>query len=504
MKLSLFLSVICTAAALNIQAAVVPNSLFSDHAILQRNVPVPVWGTAREGETVTVTFAGQNATTTAVDGKWMLKLKPLKAGGPFTMVIKGDNTISITDILVGEVWVCSGQSNMSMPLGPRNGQRPIIGWEKERDDANYPQIRQYKVNYNPSPVAVPDAKSSWVICSPQTVPDFSAVGYFFVSDLYRKLKVPVGLLFSAVGGTAAESWTSFETLDNTPQQKRWALSYLQSLKQYPENLEKYKKEEPALLEKYQADVELAKKENKPMPRRPAPPGDPAKSGAAGGLYNGMIRPLQPYAIKGVIWYQGESNNPNAGIYQNLFTAMITDWRKAWGQGDYPFLFVQIAPFKGISPELREAQFLTAQNVPNTAMAVITDYGEAEDIHPIEKKPVGERLSLAARALAYQENTEYSGPQFKSMTVEGASVTLNFTHAQKLVAKDGPLKGFVIAGADRVFVPATAEIKGKTIVVSNPAVKQPVAVRYGWANVPDVNLYNEKDLPASPFRTDVGQ
>ena len=478
------------------KADVVPNSLFGNHAVLQRNMPVPVWGTARNGEKVTVEFAGQKAETVAADGKWMVKLKPLKAGGPFVMTIKGDNSVTLDDILVGEVWVCSGQSNMAFRMSTK-----ITNGEQEIADAKYPQIRQYYVPGKPTQKSVEDIGSKWVVCSPETVTNFTAVGYFFARDLYKKLNIPFGLLFSSVGGTPAEYWVNREALKSDTELNHMVNQYENSVQTYPMRLEKYKNEEAALLEKYNKDVEAAKTDPKIVPRKPTPPGDPETSGGGGGLYLGMIKPLQPFAIKGVIWYQGEANSSRAANYQKLFPTLIGDWRKAWGQGEFPFLFVQIAPFKGMSPEIREAQFLTAQKVPNTAMAVTVDCGNAEDIHPVFKQPVGGRLALAARALAYGEKIEYSGPVYQAMQVENSKAILTFTHAKKLVAKGDALKGFQIAGADKKFVDAKTEIKGNKLVVYSPDVTTPVAVRYGWANVPDVNLYNEMDIPASPFRTD---
>ncbi|MDD4922545.1 MAG: sialate O-acetylesterase [Bacteroidales bacterium] len=496
MKLKVFL-ISLAAFALSAKADIVPNSLFSDHAVLQRDMIVPVWGTARTGEKVTVEFAGQKAETVATDGKWTVKLKPLKAGGPFVMTIKGDNSVTINDLLVGEVWVCSGQSNMAFKLS-----KNTFNGEQEIANANYPQIRQYNVPGKPSHENVTDVNGSWKICTPQSVTGFTAVGYFFARDLYKKLNIPFGIILSAVGGTPAEFWTSKEAMLADPLLKNMGMSYDNALATYPARLAKYKEDEPALLEKYNKDVETAKSENKPAPRKPTAPQNPAQTGSSGGLYTGMIKPLQPYAIKGCIWYQGEANSSGAKTYQTLFPAMIADWRKAWGQGTFPFLFVQIAPHKGMKPEIREAQLLTSQNTPNTAMAVITDCGNAEDIHPTLKQPVGARLALAARVLAYKEVIEYSGPVYQSMTVKGSNAILTFTHQKKLVAKDGPLKGFTIAGPDKVFVPATAVIVNGTVQVSSPTVTQPVAVRYGWDNVPDVNLYNEAELPASPFRTNM--
>lgn len=478
------------------KAEVTPNSLFSEHAVLQRNMPVPVWGTAREGEKVTVEFAGQKAETVAADGKWMVKLKPLKAGGPFVMTIKGDNTVTINDLLVGEVWVCSGQSNMAFRMSTK-----ISNGAQEIADAKYPQIRLYHVPGKPSQKPVADIKSKWVVCSPETITNFTAVGYFFARDLYKKMNIPFGLISSSVGGTPAEYWVNKNVLLPDAELKNITNSYLNSVQTYPMRLEKYKNEEAALLEKYNKELEAAKTDPKIVPRKPAAPVDPETSGNGGGLYTGMIEPLQPFAIKGVIWYQGEANSSRAQLYQKLFPTLIGDWRKAWGQGDFPFLFVQIAPFKGMSPEIREAQLLTSQKVPFTAMAVTTDCGDAEDIHPVLKQPVGQRLALGARAIAYREKIEYSGPLYESMVVENSKATLTFTHAKKLIAKGDALKGFQIAGADKKFVDAKTEIKGNKLIVYSADVAAPVAVRYGWANVPDVNLYNEADLPASPFRTD---
>ncbi|MET1057821.1 MAG: sialate O-acetylesterase [Pedobacter sp.] len=485
-----------TSCIFSAAAEVVPNSLFSSHGVLQRNQVLPVWGTARDGEKVSVDFAGQRAETIAKGGKWMVKIKPLKAGGPFNMVIKGDNTVTLTDILIGEVWVCGGQSNMAYRLSPA-----IYNGAEEIKNANYPQIRLY---YVPNKVArenVEDIKSTWQPCSPELMKNFTAVGYFFARDLYKELNVPIGVISSSVGGTPAEYWLSRPALESNPALQNILGTYDNQVATYPARLEKYKREEPVLLEKYTTEAGAAKKENKPAPRKPTPPQNPKESGNVGGHFYGMIEPLQPYAIRGVIWYQGEANSSRAKEYQSLFPALIADWRSGWGQGDFPFLFVQIAPFNGISPEIREAQLLTWQKTPNTAMVVTTDCGNAEDIHPTLKQPVGARLALAARALAYREKIEYSGPVYQSMVVRDAKAILTFSHQKKLVAKGDGLKGFVIAGADKKFVPAKVEIQGNRLVVYSPDVAAPVAVRYGWANSPDVNLYNEHDLPASPFRTD---
>ena len=475
-------------------------AFFSDHMVLQQDMPVPVWGTANDGEKVTVKFQNQSVSTTARDGRWMVKLAPLKAGGPFDLNVSGENTVAIGDVLVGEVWVCSGQSNMERQLGPRSGQKPLVNWEQEVASADFPRIRHFAVDRKPSDSPLAGTAGKWDICSPQTAANFTAVGYYFGRDLHRRLGVPVGLIHSSWGGTPAESWTRSDVIarffpDVVQGQQK-------SVAGFHAALEKFRADEPKLLAAWEKAAQEAKTAGKPEPRKPAPPRDPTTSpNRPSSLYNGMIAPLIPYAIRGVIWYQGESNAGRAKQYQKLFPAMIGDWRGQWNEGSFPFLFVQIAPYKGMNPEIREAQFLSWKKTPQSAMVVITDHGDANDIHPTEKEPVGSRLALAARALAYNEKIEYSGPVFEKLKIDGPRAVLTFSHAGGgLVAKDGPLKGFAIAGTDGKFVPAEAVIEGKTVVVTNKDVPAPVAVSYGWANIPDVNLFNSDGLPASPFRT----
>jgi len=450
-------------ASICVRAEVSLNSLFSDHMIVQKGAAVPVWGTAGEGEKVTVRFNGQTVSTVAMKGKWMIRLLPMDYQlTPLTMKVSGINTIIINDILVGEIWLCSGQSNMERQLGPCPPQPLITDWEKERDAANFPLIREYYVPLKYSDSKTADAQSSWTVCSPKTVPDFSAIGYLFAKNLFLQLKVPVGILFSAFGGTPAEDWISETALKNNSKLKE-------------------------LVAGYDKPTTAWKPTGKTM----------------NGLYNGMIYPLLPYALKGVVWYQGESNNDRPALYKTILTTLITNWRKDFHQGDIPFLIVQIAPNKDMCPELRESQFMVSQKVTNTALIVTTDCGDAENIHPSHKQPVGERLAIAARALAYKERVEYDGPVYRSFTIKNDEVILNFRHIGKgLTAKrNEELKGFTIAGKDKKFVPAKAVIRGNQIVVSDKNIKKPVAVRYGWSNVPDVNLFNGDGLPASPFRTD---
>ncbi len=442
-------------------ADVAMHSLFTDNAVLQRGISLPVYGTAAEGEKVTVQFRGQTASTIVTQGKWMVRLKSVKAGGPYDMVVTGNNKITIKNLLVGDVWVCSGQSNMQWSLAQSHGGKEAIATSEN------PMIRLYSVPFTISATPVEDVKQSWQLCNPNTVPGFTGVGYFFGRALQQAEKVPIGLINSSLGGTRVEAWTSPSVLD-------------------PKDAAQWAKDRPT------------------WPEWAQKPNDPSV------LYNGMINPLIPYGIKGAIWYQGESNAGYAAIYEQRFTTMINHWRKEWGVGNFPFLFVQLAPFSTIVQqpeesawaELREAQRLTALHCPKTAMAVITDIGDPVEIHPIWKQPVGERLALAARVIGHKRKVAYRGPEYKSLKVVGNAAIVSFNFAGKeLVAKGGPLTGWTIAGADKKWHNAEAVIVGKTVKVSSPNVPTPVAVRYGWYTCPVVNLWSADGLPASPFRTD---
>ena len=477
-------------------------SMFTNHAVLQREIAVPVWGRAEPGTKVVVQFAGQEKQGEAdKSGRWMVKLDPLPASSEKrTLSVKsavGPEAVERLDILVGEVWVCSGQSNMGFALAGSIGGPEAIA--AAGDD----ELRLLNFGATATDEPQESIRGTWAADSKQSAAGFSAVGYFFGKELRQKLKVPVGLIKAAVGGTVAEAWTPRADLEANPALADVFALHKQNIANYPAALEAYKKREPQLLAKYEQDLAKAKAAGMPAPRKPLPPQDPrVGANRPSGLYNGFIAPLQPYAIRGAIWYQGESNSARGKEYQTLFPTLIGSWRKAWGQGDFPFLFVQITPHNNMTPEVREAQRITVQTTPNTAMAVTTDVGEAADIHPKQKQPVGARLALAARALAYGEKLEFSGPDYDSMSIDGNRVTLRFKHVGGgLVAKDGELRGFTIAGADGNFAPAQAKIEGETIVVSSESIAAPVAVRYGWANVPDVNLWNQAGLPASPFQTD---
>lgn len=485
-------------------ADVTPHVLFADHMVLQQNASAPVWGTAADGEKVTVTLGDASATTNAdSDGKWMVRLNTGSADGHAkTLTIKGKNTIVLKDVLLGEVWIGSGQSNMQWPV--ERAANPA----QEIPAANYPNIRLFTVPRVTAGQPQPSVDGKWQACTPEIVPSFSAVLYYFGRQLHRDLDVPMGLIHTSWGGTPAESWTRREVLEANPILKGLVTRWDHQVANQPQRLAKYLKR----CEKWIADADAAEAAGKPMPQPLPqwPKHDPRLSGhRPTGLYNAMIHPLIPFAIKGSIWYQGESNAGRAWQYRTLFPAMITCWREDWGQGDFPFFFVQLANFRARQAEpgdndwaeLREAQLKTL-DLPNTGMAVIIDIGEANDIHPKNKQDVGKRLALAARAKAYGERIVYSGPIYKSMKTDGNKVRLSFDHVGGgLVAKDDKLPGFSIAGADRKFVWAEARIEGDAVVVSSDAVAKPVAVRYAWAINPVCSLYNAEGLPASPFRTD---
>lgn len=493
---------VCLAVvAFNALAAVSVPSVIGSHAVLQQGKPIPIWGKAAPGEAVTVTFNGKTyAATAGTDGKWKVTLSKTKAGGPYELSIAGkENTLKFDDILVGEVWIASGQSNMQMAVnGTNNAKEEIAG-------ANFPKIRLFSVERKVATQPQDDCKASWSACTPESVPDFSAVAFYFGRELFQKLNVPVGLIHTSWGGTPAEAWTSRTTLESNPDLKCITERWDKTLADYPAAKAAFDK----AMTDWQAAAEKAKAEGKPEPEKPKPPQGADSSWLASGLYNAMIAPLVPYAIQGAIWYQGESNAGRAYQYRKLFPAMIEDWRKAWNQGPFQFYFVQLANFteRKLDPdnsewaELREAQTMTL-SLPNTGMALAIDIGEAKDIHPKNKQDVGKRLALNAFAKAYHKHAIFSGPMYKSMQVKGNKAILKFDHVEGgLVAKDGTLKSFAIAGEDKKFVWADAAIDGKTVVVSSAKVPKPVAVRYGWAHNPDCNFYNGAGLPASPFRTD---
>jgi sialate O-acetylesterase len=478
--------------------------VFTAHAVLQRDRAIPVWGWADPGEQVTITLGDQTKTAAAdAEGKWSVRLDAMQAGGPYTLKVAGKNTIELEDVMLGEVWICSGQSNMAWTVS--NSLNP----DEERAAADYPRIRMFTVDRVPAETPQETCGGRWQVCSPETVGGFSAVAYFFGRELHKELDVPVGLINTSWGGTPIQAWTSLAAQRAHEELHPMLDDWQRRVESY--DPDQARRQYEKLLARWEEEAAKAKAEGKPAPRRPNPPSDPRTSPhRPANLYNGMVAPLAPYAIRGAIWYQGESNAGVAGVYGLQLDAMIRNWREIFQVGDFPFAWVQLANFMKAQEQPSEGgwawireQMLQSLAIPNTGMAVIIDIGEADDIHPRNKQDVGRRLALWALAAAYGKDIVYSGPMYQSMKVEGDKAVLRFDHlGGGLVAGGGEkLKGFAIAGPDRSFVWADARIEGDTVVVSSPEVKQPAAVRYGWANNPDCNLSNRAGLPASPFRTD---
>ncbi|MFC1735623.1 sialate O-acetylesterase [Candidatus Hydrogenedentota bacterium] len=479
-----------------------PHELFADGAVLQRDMTIPIWGTADPGEEVVVRVGPRRGCATAGDdGRWMVKLKPLSAGGPYSMEISGKNAIVLDNILVGEVWVCSGQSNMGMNLLPTENGKDVAA------KAANPRIRLLTVPRRNTDKPLEDIGGArWVECAPESAGNFSAVGYFFGRELEEVLDVPIGLLDVAQGNSRSLAWIHKEALEANPKFKPALDEYAAALKVYPKKKAEFEKRKA----EHQRLVEKAKREGVKGPGklRGSEPMGPIHYNRPSCLYYGMIAPIQPYAIRGVIWYQGESDGTsmkNSILYRDLFPTLITTWRETWEQGDFPFLFVQL-PGKG-SPEattwaiLREAQANTLA-LKNTGMAVSIELGEKDEWHPKKKAPIGHRLALVARAQVYGEDVPSSGPVYRGMKIDDSKITLTFDRVYGgLVAKGEKLLGFKIAGADEEFVEADARIVADTVVVSSSDIVKPIAVRYAWANWPTCNLYNKAGLPAGTFRTD---
>lgn len=510
--------VLSSLATTSLFANVKPASPFNDHMVLQYNAIVPVWGTADPGEKVTVKLGKQSVSTVAAsDGKWMLKLSKLAAGGPFTMSISGKNSITINDVYAGEVWLCSGQSNMDFTVAREDRYWCGVFNEKEEvANANYPLIRVFDADFTPAATPQQDVVGKWEIVSPQTVGHISAAAYFFARDLQKKMHIPIGLITTAYGASTAEAWIREEALVKDEKLKPLVESFKTKLTRYALDTAAQNAYKIAF-EKWKVAAAKAKAEGKDELRGPKNTDPVRDQHNATVLWNGMLKPLVPYAIRGALWYQGESNSPTASIYRQIMETLITDWRNQWGQGSFPFIYVQLAnigktydslPAKGGSEAIKREAQLQNLSIPNTAMVVAIDNADPNDmnnVHPKNKQEIGRRLALAAEAIAYgDKKIVYSGPVYDKMETNGNNIILHFKHTGSgLVAKDGYLKGFAIAGADKKFVWATAKFDGNTVVVSSPEVAQPVAVRYGWGNNPPTSLYNKENLPASPFRTDAG-
>ena len=486
--------------AIQLQAAVKLNSLFTDNAVFQRNVEVPVWGWADEGEKVTVEIAGQTVSAITQQGKWLVKLKPLKGNStPQEMKVTGKNSISIKNILVGEVWICSGQSNMEWALSRSTG-----GEEASAASTN-DQLRIFNVPHNVQLKPVDNVNAKWVLSEPKNTKMLSAVGYWFMSKLQKELNVPVGFINVAFGGTVIESWLSQEALNALPVKDKYM-----DLATMKAEYDKKDLELKPIRDAWEKAVDSCKTNKLPAPPRPTVL--PSEFKGATTIYNGEICPIVPYAVKGIAWYQGESNAyiNRAETYYDLLPAMIKLWRSDWKRADLPFIIFQITPNRKPQTDaneksgiaiVQEAQLKTVQQTSNTALVITMDVAET-DVHYKNKQPIGERAMKAALNLAYGQNIEYCGPIYKNMKIEDGKIILEFSHAGSgLTVKGNTLKGFVIAGADKKFYFAEGKIERNKVIVSSKDVPQPVAVRFGWADFPNVNLFNNEGFPASPFRTD---
>jgi sialate O-acetylesterase len=488
--------------------------LFSDHAVLQTGKAVPVWGRADPGEKVTVKFLEYTAAGLAdPDGRWVAFLPPMPSlSNGAELVVTGKNSISVHDVVVGEVWLCSGQSNMEFTVhDPKAPNFSLKNGEAEAAGANYPLIRQFAVERQVAGKPADAVGGAWAPCSPATAGRFTAVGYFFARDIFHRFGVPVGIIDCTWGGTPVESWMSPEALASDPAFAVVGERWKQTLAEYPAKKTAFNS---AIAEWTRGEAaEAAAGEARhaaflkthPRPREPLGPGS---SWTPAGLFNGMVNPLLPYGIRGVLWYQGESNAARASEYHRLFSAMITAWRSHFGQGDFPFYWVQLAGYKAPDDPtgaswawLREAQSQTL-GLPATGQALAIDIGDPDNIHPGNKQEVGRRLALIAKARVYGLSVDFSGPVFSGATVEGGSIRVRFEFADNgLTAQGKPLQSFELAGADRKFHPASASISGSTVVVRSAEVPAPVAVRYAWQNAPEANLFNGAGLPATPFRSD---
>lgn len=489
-------------------------SLFTDHGVLQRDRAIPVWGTAPAGTDVSVQLAGKAVTATAdAHGTWRAELPAVPAGGPLELVVQGDTSVVLKDILVGEVWLCSGQSNMDFTVA-RTEKKYFAGTLNEATEiaaADHPRIRMFTADLKMADEPVRELAGDWKVCSPATVGDFSAVAYFFGRDLQKELNVPIGLITIAYGASTAQAWTSRAALQANPELAPMLEAYATACSEYDSGVAKTKFEEA--LKKWELAAEKAKAEGKNPPRKPAFKDPRQDQHNPAVLYNGMVAPVAPYSFRGAIWYQGESNGYNSQLYLELMKTLIADWRKTFGN-DFPFLFVQLAGHKAPSTQpvqgnsqparVRDAQLATLA-IPNTAMATAVDVGDEKDIHPKNKQEVGRRLALAALGTAYGQMIVYSGPIATSATRDGSIVRIKFNHVGGgLVGKTDTLTGFAMAGDDGKFAFANAKIDGDSVIVQSVEVAAPTEVRFGWHDHPQIVLYNKEGLPASPFKLMVSE
>jgi sialate O-acetylesterase len=502
--LAIAIAGMCGAWHLNAEISV--PSIIGNNMVLQREQDNPLWGWADPNEVVTVSIHDQKVQTRAAeDGGWKATLAPLPVGGPYDLTISGKNTLRFENVLVGEVWICSGQSNMQWSVNASNDP------DLERLSANYPQIRLITVPRVGTQEPQYDFEGQWEECSGDTVGGFSAVGYFFGRQLHQTLNVPIGLINNAWGGSAAEAWVRRDLLEAdsryAPLLERWAKT--ESDEKLTGQMADYEK----ALAEWKVAAANARALGENPPRRPNRPNNQLTGNhRPSNIYNGVLNPTIGYGIKGAIWYQGESNAGRAYQYRHLFPLMIQNWRDVWKQGDFPFYYVQLADFRlekdqpadSDWAELREAQTLTMSKLPNTGEAVIIDLGEAQDIHPKNKEDVGKRLARWALAKDYGYDIVYRSPIYQSMDRQGSKIIVSFDHVGgglDLFDVQKPI-GFTIAGADQTFVHAEAKIiNERQVEVWSESVSDPVAVRYAWADNPVCNVQNKEGLPLTPFRTD---
>ena len=494
----LVISVLVSASSLPAQIRL-PHML-SEHAVLQRDRPIHIWGWSDPSETVDVVFHEQKLHLVANDlGEFSGWLAPEKAGGPFSLTITGGKSspaVTVGDLLVGDVWFASGQSNMEMPLQGFTGQAVVKNSESEIAASAHPNIRLLRFEHNASVIPVEDLPATWTTCEPGTTANFSAVAYFFGREIAEREHVPVGLIDSTWGGTPVDSWMSLKSIAANASlmpvfASRARFAAVQTSRQ-------------RVIDRDKRDDAAARARKERPPEHPWHPDERSWNPSA--LYNGMVAPATSYTVRGFLWYQGESDSTpeRSPMYARLFPALIEDWREQWGEGALPFLFVQISSFNS-PPEIwgaiRDAQRRTL-SVANTAMAVSLDVGAANNVHPPDKQTVGHRLALGARRLSYGENLEWSGPMYREATTEGKGARVWFDHAEGGLQTNGPVLGFELAGEDGHFLPGSATVHGDTVLVEAEGVPHPRSVRYAWANVTNANLENREGLPASTFQAAV--
>lgn len=485
-------------AAASVRADVALAPIFRDGAVLQRSKPLPIWGTASPGETVNVRFAGQDVATTAdASGRWVVTIAPLEASAkPAELVVQGRNQLRVSDVLVGEVWFCAGQSNMAFRLSRATGAKADIA------AAKFPLLRQFDVPVTVGNPAVTPTIGRWTATTPEIAPYFTALGYHFALELHRALGVPIGFIRCAVGGTIIEAWLGRETFARdsalAPMLERWDRAQAEGVTRRAAHAK--------AVAVWETDAAAARAQGAKFDRKkPVAPPEIAHN-EPGVLFRTMVAPLAPYALRGFLWYQGESNHRRPEEYAALFAAMVTDWRREFRQGTVPFYFVQLPDFDEpkdpsglLWAKLRDAQ-AAGLNLPATGMAVSIDVGDPKDVHPPNKPEIARRLARIARAQVYGESIAWESPRKIDVVRAGGTMRVRWSAAEGLHLR-GAGRGMELAGADRVFHPATYTIEGDVTVVRAPAVPAPVAVRYAWKNAPDVSLFNGAGLPAAPFRSD---